>query len=209
MDLPNRKLARGAAVLVILAPVIGLAAAPRQAAWDFEADAPGRIARGFTNEIGKWEVAEDGRNHVLAQRAENGDRVFNVTLVGATSYKDLDLSVRVKAVAGENDRGGGLVWRAKDKDNYYVARYNPLEPNLRVYKVENGVRTQLDHAEAPKDAEWHTLRITMSGREIFGYLDGKKLLEAEDSTFPDVGKIGLWTKSDARSYFDDLTVAGK
>jgi hypothetical protein len=117
--------------------------------------------------------------------------------------------VRLKAVAGETDRGGGLVWRAKDKNNYYIARYNPLEPNFRVYKVEDGKRTQLDHAEAPGDTEWHTLRITMNGREIFGYLDGKNLLEAEDSTFVDVGKIGLWSKSDARSYFDDLTVSGK
>ncbi len=142
-----------------------------------------------------------------AERAENENRVFNVALVEGTNYKDLDLSVRLKAIAGKNDQGGGLVWRAKDTHNYYIARYNPLEDNLRVYKVENGKRTQLDHADVPGNREWHTLRITMSGREILGNLDGKKFLVAEDSTFPDAGKIGLWSKSDAQSYFDDLTVS--
>jgi uncharacterized protein (TIGR03067 family) len=175
--------------------------------WDFEADQPGKIPTGFTNEVGRWEVAKHGDNHVLAQKAKNDDATFNVALVEGTNYKDLDLSVRLRAIAGKNDQGGGLVWRAKDKDNYYIARYNPLEDNLRVYKVEGGKRTQLDHADVPGNREWHTLRITMNGREILGYLDGKKFLVAEDSTFPEAGKIGLWSKSDAQSYFDDLVVS--
>jgi hypothetical protein len=192
----------------IVAGIAGLALAAEATkhVWDFESDVPGKVAKGFTDEVGRWEVMADGSNHVLAQRAESGDRVFNVALVEGTSYKDIDLSVRVKAVAGKEDQGGGLVWRARDKDNYYIARYNPLEDNFRVYKVEGGKRTQLDHADAHGDREWHTLRITMTGREILGYLDGKKLLVAEDSTFPDAGKIGLWSKADAQSYFDDLTV---
>lgn len=193
-------------LLAVLVAGLSPAAVPPKRTWDFEQDEPGKIAEGFTNEVGRWEVSTDGGNRVLAQRAESGERVFNVALVEGTSYKDLDLSVRVKAVAGKEDQGGGLIWRAKDRDNYYVARYNPLEDNLRVYKVEDGKRTQLDHADAPGDREWHTLRITMNGREILGYLDGKKLLVAEDSTFPEAGRIGLWTKADARSHFDDLTV---
>ncbi len=154
---------------------------PEQRIWDFESDSPGKIARGFTSEVGRWEVVVEGTNHVLAQTAESERRTFNVTLIEDTRYKDLDLSVRVKANTGEIDQGGGLIWRAKDKDNYYVARYNPLEDNLRVYKVENGKRTQLDHADAPGDRKWHTLRITMTDREITGYLDGKKLLVADES----------------------------
>ncbi len=175
--------------------------------WDFEKDAPGRIASGFTVAVGRWEVSEKGGRHVLCQRAENEDRTFNLALVDGTSYRDLDLSVRVRAGSGNIDQGGGIVWRAKDARNYYIARYNPLEDNLRVYKVEDGKRTQLDHADAPGDREWHTLRITMKDREILGYLDGKKLLVAEDSTFSDAGMIGLWTKSDARTCFDDLGVS--
>ncbi len=89
--------------------------------WDFEKDEPGKIARGFTNEVGQWEVNNDNANKVLYQKAKNEDATFNVTLVQGTSYKDIDLSVKLKAVAGETDRGGGLVWRAKDAKNYYIA----------------------------------------------------------------------------------------
>jgi hypothetical protein len=173
-------------------------------AWDFESDAAGGPARGFAVAVGRWEVAKDGENHVLAQLAASGRREYNLALAEGASYQHVDVSVRVKANAGEVDQGGGVVWRAKDKDNYYVARYNPLEDNFRAYKVEDGRRTQLDHADAPADRAWHTIRITMRGREITGWLDGKKLLVAEDSTFPDAGSIGLWSKADAQSYFDDL-----
>jgi hypothetical protein len=175
--------------------------------WDFESDQPGRIARGFTNETGRWEVVQDGPNRVLAQRAKNDDALFNVALVEGTSARDLDLSVRLRAVACANDRGGGLVWRARDKDNYYIARYNPLEDNFRVYKVQGGKRTQFQSAQIPGDEAWHTMRVTMTGAKIACYLDGKKYLEAEDSTFPDAGKVGLWSKADAQSFFDDLTLA--
>jgi len=194
-------------LIIVFSGLTAIGAGAGKQSWDFESNAPGKIASGFTGEVGRWEVAIDGTNHVLAQRAESENRIFNLVLLDGASYKDLDISVRLKAVAGKNDQGGGLVWRAKDKDNYYVARYNPLEDNLRVYKVEGGKRTQLDHADVPGNKDWHTLRITMVGREILGYLDGKKFLVAEDSTFPDAGKIGLWSKADAQSYFDDLTVS--
>lgn len=196
-----------AAVTISVAALLGMTPmAVDQQTWNFDAEKPGTIAKGITGEVGSWQVAKDGDNLVLAQTAKSERRAYNLALVDGTSYKDLDLSVRVKANSGEIDQGGGLVWRAKDKENYYIARFNPLEENFRVYKVEAGKRTQLDHADAPRDANWHTLRITMKGREITGYLDGKKLLVAEDSTFPAAGRIGLWSKADACSYFDDLTV---
>jgi len=175
--------------------------------WDFEADVPGKIAKGFTSEVGRWEVVADGGNHVLAQLAKNDDATFNVTLVDGTRFKNLDLSVRMRAVAGETDRGGGLVWRARDAKNYYIARYNPLEDNFRVYKVQDGKRTQFQSAKIPGDDKWHTLRVTMQGAKIACFLDGKMHLEVEDATFSEAGKIGLWSKADAQSFFDDLAVA--
>jgi hypothetical protein len=176
--------------------------------WDFESDEPGTIARGFSNEVGRWVVALDGKNRVLAQKAVNDDTIFNVALADKTSYRDLDLSVRMKAIEGETDRGGGLVWRAKDKDNYYVCRYNPLKgASYRVYKVVAGRRTQFQALVLPEDLEWHDLRVVMKGNRMTCYFDGKKCLEVEDATFPEAGKVGLWSKSDARSYFDDVTVA--
>ncbi len=177
-----------------------------QKVWDFSRDRPGETPRGFTAATGKWEVADDGGNRVLAQRARSGDDVFNVVLVDAGSYQDVGLSVRFKAVEGELDQGGGVVWRAKDPRNYYVARFNPLENNFRVYKVAGGVRTMFKSAEVTLAAGWHTLGVTMTGRSSRCTLDGKTYLEIEDATFPDAGKIGLWSKADARTFFDDLTV---
>ncbi|WP_040592162.1 hypothetical protein [Schlesneria paludicola] len=201
--------------LILVASLVGLSPfSSREASWNFETEEPGQAAEGFTNDVGRWEVVNADGNLVLAQRAENRLSVFNLTLVEQSSYRDVDLSVRIKSVGGENERGGGLVWRAKDKDNYYLVRYNPhsarhspRRPNFRLYKIENGKLTQLDHADVPGDSDWHTIRITTCGTQIVGYLDEAKLLEAEDMAFLDVGKIGLWTRSDACSLFDDLTVS--
>ncbi len=93
--------------------------------------------------------------------------------------------------------------------NYYVARYNPLEDNYRLYKVEKGRRSQIQSADIKHSDGWHTLRVTMENDRIQCFYDGKKVLEAKDSTFQEPGKIGLWTKADARSHFDDLKVIGK
>ena len=157
--------------------------------------------------MGDWEVAKEGDNRVLYQKAKNEDATFNLAFVGETSFKDVDLSVKLRAVAGQLDRGGGVVWRAKDRKNYYICRFNPLEDNFRVYKVADGIRTMFKGAKASRDEKWHFLRVTMVGPTITCFLDGQKLLEAEDSTFPDAGMIGLWSKADAQSYFDDLTVS--
>jgi Domain of Unknown Function (DUF1080) len=196
-------------IVSLQGPGSSFADGAKKRAWDFESDEPGRIAGGFSAEVGTWEVVRDGDNRVLAQKATNPDATFNVALVSDTRVKDVDISVRLRAVAGELDRGGGVVWRARDKDNYYIARYNPLEDNFRVYKVENGKRTQFASTNVAGDKNWHTLRVTMTSSHITCYLDGKKYLEADDATFPDAGRIGLWSKADAQSYFDDLVLVGE
>jgi hypothetical protein len=203
----SRRIVPGLVLISGMALAAATAAGTARKVWDFESDPPGAIAAGFRAEVGRWEVVRDGDNRVLAQKARNEDATFNVALVEGTRSKDLDLSVRLRAVAGEVDRGGGLVWRARDARNYYIARYNPLEDNFRVYKVEDGKRTQFQSAKVAGDEAWHTLRVSMSGPKITCRLDGKTLLEADDSTFPDAGMIGLWSKADAQSYFDDLTLA--
>jgi Domain of Unknown Function (DUF1080) len=119
--------------------------------------------------------------------------------------------VSFKALKGKLDQGGGLVWRYQDNNNYYIARMNPLEDNFRVYKVVNGKRIQLATKEdlPVKAGEWHTITIKMAGDQIECSLDGKKYLEAKDDTFAKPGKIGLWSKADAQSYFDNLKISGK
>lgn len=196
--------------IVLTALAISAIAQSGKKTWDFEKDRPGAIAKGFTSEMGEWKVVADAsspsKGNVLAQLAKSSG--FNLALVSGTNYKDIDLSVKMKAIAGDEDQGGGLVWRAKDKDNYYIARFNPLEDNYRVYKVERGNRSaEFQNAAVKGDKGWHTLHVTMIGDSIECYLDGKKRLSVKDKTFQGAGRIGLWTKSDAQSHFTSLIVS--
>lgn len=200
-------------ILGLLALCVTAMAEEKNSIWNFDADEAGAIAKGFSNETGAWKVAKDesapSKASVLAQTAKSATKVFNIALVSAASYQNLDLSVKFKAVAGEIDQGGGLVWRARDAKNYYVVRFNPLENNLRLYKVAAGVRTQLQNADVTLPEGWQTLRVVMAGNKIECYLNGQKQIEAQDETFKDAGKIGLWTKADAQTHFDDLSAAAK
>src|SRR5262249_7479708 len=191
------------AAVLLLSGASSLAAGGAKKTWTFDDETTGRIAQGFTNEVGEWKVAESDRGKALAQLAKNANPVFNVTLIEGTNAKDVEVTGRLKAIAGETDQGGGLVWRAKDKKNYYLARYNPLEDNYRVYKVVDGKRTMLQNADITHTEGWHTLRVTMKGDHIECYYDGKKYLDAKDTAFPGPGRIGLWSKADAQSHFDD------
>jgi hypothetical protein len=177
--------------------------------WTFEDDSPGAAPRGFSPAVGKWTIVVTGEGKVLEQSAKNANPIFNLALVDDTHAKDVDISVKLKALEGELDRGGGLVWRAKDAKNYYLARFNHKEDNFRVYKVVNGVRSQpFQNANVKHHDGWTVVRVTMKGDHIECYLDGMKYLDVHDSTFPDAGKIGVWSKSDAQSQFDDLTLQG-
>jgi hypothetical protein len=163
-----------------------------------------------------WKVVADatapsGTGLVLAQTAESPNAMFNLCVAEGTRYKDVEARVAFKAVRGKNDRGGGIVWRYQDADNYYIARMNPLEDNYRVYKVVKGRRIQLGTREGIKipAGEWHRLKVKMAGDHIECFLDGKKLLDVRDDTFQEAGKVGLWSKSDAQSYFDEFVVVGR
>lgn len=209
-----RKTARRG-VFVVLAASLPLASAAQDGkkAWDFDAEKTGAIAAGFTNEVGEWKTVADhsapSKPNVVAQLAKNERPVFNIALESGTSYRNVDITVKLKSIAGQIDQGGGVVWRARDAKNYYIARYNPLENNYRVYKVEEGRRTQLGTADVKRSEGWHTLRITMTGERIECYYDGQKYLDVNDSAFNSAGRVGLWTKADAQTHFDDLTVRGK
>jgi hypothetical protein len=162
-----------------------------------------------------WKIVEDTtapskKGYVLAQTAESPGSMFNLCVAEDTKHKDVEVSVAFKAVAGKKDQGGGIVWRYQDANNYYVARMNPLEDNFRVYKVVAGKRTELESADVKvPTGEWHTIRIEMKGDAIECYLDGKKHLAVKDTTFKDAGKVGLWSKADAQTHFDDFRVSDK
>jgi hypothetical protein len=145
----------------------------------------------------------------LAQTAAGPADLFNLCVATTRRFgNNVAVSVAVKAVGGEVDRGGGVVWLYQDANNYYVARYNPLEENLRVYKVVGGKRTQLGTVEkVPPAAGWHTVRVTHFAKEITCTIDEKYQLSVTDDTFQKPGLVGLWTKADARTHFDRFTAA--
>lgn len=135
-----------------------------------------------------------------------GGATYNLIWTDAAQFGDVDIEVAVRANSGNQDQGGGPAWRVQDSGNYYVARYNQLERNFRIYFVAAGNRFQIASAEdrLVGSGEWFTVRIVHRGDVIEGYLNGTKLLEVRDTVLPNPGGIGLWTKADAATSFDDL-----
>jgi len=207
--------------LLVLAGAALRAADEKQHTFRFGKADSGKLPAGWKAEqTGKgkgsaWKVVADETapsksGHVLAQTAESPNALFNLCVAQDTNYKDLEMSVAFKAVRGKNDRGGGLVWRYQDHNNYYICRMNPLEDNYRVYKVVAGRRTQLGGKEGVKvkAGEWHKLKVEVKGNKMEGYLDGEKLWAITDDTYQKAGKVGLWSKSDAQTYFDEFKAEG-
>ena len=158
-----------------------------------------------------WTVEKDdsapSKPNVLKQ---SGEAAYPVCIKNDTSLKDGSVEVKFKAISGKEDQAGGLIWRCKDADNYYVARANALEDNVTIYHTINGKRTEKKRVKlkvAPN--QWHTLRVDFQGNQFNVSFNGKPALDWQDDTFKDAGKVGLWTKADSVTLFDDFTVAGK
>jgi len=197
-----------------------------QAAEDFEKSEAGKLPPGFTAALTggggdvTWVIENDpsapAGPKVLAQTsADRTNRRYPVCVYDGLTANDVDVSVRFRTVAGEVDRAAGLVWRYADKDNYYVVRANALENNVVLYKTQDGVRTDLKlkgkdsgygvKAEVFQD-RWNTLKVSAVGSSFVVSLNDKPLFEVVDDTFAKPGKVGLWTKADSVTRFDDLRV---
>jgi hypothetical protein len=193
--------------------------------YGFDGQKPGEPPEGMTCALtgkgrpGIWRVQGEpmapSPPNVLAQTdADSTSYRFPVCVLDGVSAVDLDLSVRFKPVSGAADQAAGLVWRYRDSDNYYIVRGNALEGNVVLYKVEKGKRTDLDprgsgafaygkKARVPSGT-WSTLRVVAKGAVFEVYLDGEKLFDVEDATFTASGQVGVWTKADSVTCFDDL-----
>jgi 3-keto-disaccharide hydrolase len=159
----------------------------------------------------KWEVVADAtapsRPNVLKQ---SGQATYPVALKDDTNLKDGFVEVKFKALSGREDQAGGLVWRARDANNYYVARANALENNVTIYHTIDGRRTEKKRARMTVAAnQWHTLRVEFEGAHFIVRLDGQTALEWDDQTFKEGGKLGVWTKADSVTEFDDFTYGSK
>jgi hypothetical protein len=164
---------------------------------------------GWTTVDGQWAVEEMAdvlsRRKVLVQRATRNE--FNVIVAPSGPFTDVDVSMKFKPISGREDASGGIVFRFTD-GRYYVVRANGLEGNFRLYTYDRG-RRQIATAsvKAPALGQWHTVRLVAVGDQIKAWLDGKLFLEHRDSKFKS-GRVGLWTKADSITAFDDLTIRG-
>lgn len=206
-----------ASLAVVLGSLVVGAETPSPAEqWNFDQEQPGALPRQFSigrlfdeRAAGDWQVLRTDRAksppNVLAQlMAKGAEHAYKVTLVKGVVASDMHLQVSFLAIQGKADMGGGLIWRAEDDRNYYLARANPLEQNIRVYRVVKGVRHLLRNFDQTIDVrQWHVFRVMHRGCQIMHFFDDKRVLELCDKTFQS-GTIGLWTKSDAVTYFDDL-----
>ena len=159
----------------------------------------------------KWTIEKDdtapSKPNVLKQ---SGTATYPVCFKNDTSLQDGFVEVKFKAVAGKEDQAGGVAWRIKDANNYYVARANALEDNVTIYHTINGRRTEKKRTNIKVASnQWHILRVDFHDNHFAVTFDGKKAIDWDDSTFKDAGKVGVWTKADSVTLFDDFTYAAK
>jgi len=178
---------------------------------NFDDDAPGSLPAGWVAGVtgkgsSKWIVEADATApsapNVLKQ---SGSGTFPWCVMKDVSVGDGAVEVKFKPIAGKEDAAGGVVWRWKDGDNYYVARANALEDNVSLYYTTGGRRNTIKYVNAlVAKNQWHTLRVEFRGKRISVALDGKRYIEIEDSHIPGSGAVGLWTKADSVTAFDDF-----
>jgi hypothetical protein len=172
---------------------------------------PGWTATRTGSGEARWTIEKDetapSKPNVLKQ---SGEATFPVCIKDDTNLKDGFIEVKFKPVSGKEDQAGGVIWRAKDANNYYVARANALEDNVTVYYTVNGRRTERKRIGMKVALnQWHTLRVDFLANHFTVALDGKKAIEWDDETFKEAGKVGVWTKADSITLFDDFTYGVK
>ena len=186
------------------------------AAWcdtaNFDRDTAAALPKGWAYGVTgrgtpKWAVETDttapSAPHVLKQ---SGAGTFPWCVLEGTAVADGFVEVKFKSIAGKEDQAGGIVWRWKDGDNYYVARANALENNVSLYYTERGRRNTLKYVDAPVARNaWHTLRVEFQGHKIKVMLNGKTFIELQDTHITGTGSVGVWTKADSVTAFDDFS----
>ena len=193
---------------------------------NFDSAKPGTVPPGWTVTSGgapRWEVLKDplapSPPYVLAEISKDAARnQCPLAIFNKAEVRDGDVSVKVKQVAGVEDRAGGLVFRYRDPENYYLVRADARENSIILYKVEDGRRVPLSCRGAPTSYgvrhpvplnEWTVLKVQFRGPLFSVYFNHRRLFEVMDSTFAARGKVGLWTRADGITYFDDFRITGK
>ena len=159
----------------------------------------------------KWAIEKDdsapSKPNVLKQ---SGQATFPVCIKNYTSLKDGFVEVKFKPVAGKEDQAGGVIWRVQDANNYYISRANALEDNVTIYHTINDKRVAFKNINTKvTSGVWHTLRVDFRGNKFAVTFDGNKVIEATDESFANAGKVGVWTKADSVTLFDDFSYGAK
>lgn len=175
--------------------------------WTFDAEAPGGLPIGSVVFSGAWAVrAEPDAPSPANAICQTAESPFPALMLGRTEYQDIRVSARFKPISGRSDQAAGILFRIRDRNNYYIVRANALENNVNLYKFVNGWRSLIKESYAKVSAgKWQELRVEAAGDRIQAFLDGKQTLDIRDSTFGS-GKVGLWTKADSLTCFDDVEI---
>lgn len=186
--------------------------------WTFDTEPVGEAPAGFvfgrtgSGRPGAWVIraeqdAPSGANVLAQVDADTTDYRFPVAVASEPELRDVRLSVKCKTVSGEIDQACGLVFRYQDEDDYYITRANALENNIRLYHVVHGDRQQFAAWNGTvTTGVWHELKVEAQGDHLLVFWNGQKIMDAHDQTFAQAGQVGVWTKADSVTYFDDLRV---
>ncbi len=181
------------------------AAAGMTYAWTFDQDAAGPLPAPWFSVLGDWRVDHG----TLLQGGRFGDPDFPRVVYEGLQFTDLHIAVKCRMESGDTDRACGLVFRAVDSDNYYISRANTLEDNIRLYRVVDGNRQQLASASRTVNSDtWHTLEADATGGHLTVSWNGEQIIEQTDTTFTS-GVIGVWTKADSITRFDELAATAR
>ena len=198
---------------MVVAMTTGLATAETVNFDDMKSGAPppGWTATQTGSGTAKWAIEKDesapSKPNVLKQ---SGQATFPVCFKNNTNIKDGFVEVKFKPVAGKEDQAGGVIWRVQDANNYYISRANALEDNVTIYHTINGKRVAFKNINTKvTSGVWHTLRVNFAGNKFTVTFDGNKVIEATDESFANAGKVGVWTKADSVTLFDDFSFSGK
>jgi hypothetical protein len=172
---------------------------------------PGWTATQTGSGSAKWSVEKDdsapSQPNVLKQ---SGEATFPVCIKNDTNLQDGFVEAKFKPIAGKEDQAGGVIWRVQDSNNYYIARANALEDNVTIYHTINGKRVGFKNINTKvTSGVWHTLRVDFEGNKFTVSFDGKKVIEANDESFKEAGKVGVWTKADSVTLFDNFTYGAR
>jgi hypothetical protein len=212
---PTRALAIASMVVVVACggaatPTVRYSPGPSAPAqtFSFDQDAVGQVPAGATVFSGSWHVRqESGAPSPPNALCPTGTAEFPAVQLGDGVFTDVSVSVRLEPISGNEDQAGGVIFRVQDAGNYYIFRANALEGNVNLYRYVGAQRTDIMDGSAKVTAgAWHELRAVARGRHLQGFFDGHLVVEADDDTFK-AGKVGLWTKSDSVTCFDDFAAA--